>query len=274
MNRKAEVSLGSGYRWIRGRKIAEGGFGSVIVAFAKIPHIGEHHLPEAMAMKSAKIKDSDSIQYELEVYRELETKGGCCPFIIEPYGEEVTWSNDGEEVYNLAMEVAWGSLARYLKIIENILLVKNDEGFPFTAKVGDFGLAKKNEVRDRWRGTPMYLSPETVLYNEQEHASDIWAVGLIVLEMLTGERAGEHFSIVTARHYIVDGMKPKIPDTISIHTREFLEFCLAPETWERWSAEELLYHPFVADVVKPRNLGKWSTEELHNHPFVSDVVSS
>ncbi|KAL6128638.1 hypothetical protein ACLB2K_071993 [Fragaria x ananassa] len=288
MKRKAEVSLGSGYRWIRGKKIGEGGFGSVFVAFAKIPHIGEHHLPEAMAMKSAKIKDSDSIQYEQEVYRELETKGGCCPFIIEHYGEEVTWSNDGEEVYNLAMEVAWGSLARYLKIIghglpeyhvrrytgdilrgvkhihrcgyvhcdlkpENILLVKNDEGFPFTAKVGDFGLAKKNE----------------------EHASDIWAVGLIVLEMLTGERAREHFYHRDSKTlYIVDGMKPKIPDTISIHAREFLEFCLAPETWERWSAEELLYHPFVADVVKPRNLGKWSTEELHNHPFVSDVVSS
>ncbi|XP_024161690.2 mitogen-activated protein kinase kinase kinase 20-like, partial [Rosa chinensis] len=195
------------------------------------------------------------------------------------------------EVYNLALEVAWGSLARLIKIIghglpesdvrrytgdilegvrhlhksgyvhcdlkpDKILLVENEDDSAYTlvAKVGDLGLAKKEEVQERWRGTPMFLSPETVLYNEQEQASDIWAVGCIVLEMLPGERPGNHFyDHESDTLYIVDGMEPKIPDTISSLAREFPGFCLAKETPERWTAEELLSHPFVANVVRYRS---------------------
>ncbi|XP_050387374.1 mitogen-activated protein kinase kinase kinase 20-like [Argentina anserina] len=272
MKRKAEVSFGSGCKWIRGKKIGEGGFGSVFLHFQSYLNIGEDDMPEAMAVKSAKIKDAGSIRHELEVFRELNNKGGLCPFIIDHFDEEVTLSDDGEEVYNLALEVAWGSLARLLKIVrtglpesnvrryagdilrgvkhmhnngyvhcdlkpDNILLVEKDEGFPFVAKVGDLGLAKKNEVRGSWRGTPIYLSPETVANNVQEHTSDIWAFGLIVLEMLTGERPRIHFyDDESDTLYKVDGIKPKIPDSISSLAREFLEFCLAEETWERWSA--------------------------------------
>ncbi|XP_062024982.1 mitogen-activated protein kinase kinase kinase 20-like [Rosa rugosa] len=286
MKRKGEESLGSGHKWIRGNKIGEGRFGSVFVAFFKRPYIHIDHMPEAMAIKSAKMRDSESIQYELEVYRDLNNHGGLCPFIIEHYGEEVTWSDEGEEVYNLALEVAWGSLARLIKVFgsglpesdvrrytcdllegirhihkcgyvhcglkpQNILLVENedDDVYRFVAKVADLGLAKKkDEVQGRWRGTPMYLSPEAILYNEQEEPSDIWALGCIVLEMLTGECPRNHFyDHESDTLYVVDGMVPKIPDTISSLARDFLDCCLAEE---RSTAEELLSHPFVAEVVK------------------------
>ncbi|KAK9932611.1 hypothetical protein M0R45_019841 [Rubus argutus] len=286
MKRKAteESFLGSGHKWKRGNKIGEGGFGSVFVAFSKLPYINMDNMPEAMAVKSAKIKDSESIQYELQVFRDLKNQGGPCPFIIEHYGEEVTWSDEGEEVYNLAMEVAWGSLARLIKILghglperdvrrytcdilegvrhlhkcgyvhcdlkpHNILLTENEDDYSLVAKVADLGLAKKkDEIGDRWRGTPMYLSPEAVLYNEQEQPSDIWAVGCIVLEMLTGERPRNHFyNLESDTLYIVDGLEPQIPDTISSLARDFLGCCLCQK--QRFTAEELLFHPFVADFV-------------------------
>ncbi|KAK9937827.1 hypothetical protein M0R45_014595 [Rubus argutus] len=284
MKRKAEESFGSGHKWNRGKKIGEGGFGSVFVAFTKRPFMETDHMPEAMAVKSARITESKSIKYELEVFKDLNNQGGSCPFIIDHYGEEVTWSDEGEEVYNLALEVAWGSLARLIKVLghglpetdvrrytcdilegvrhihkcgyvhcdlkpDNILLVENEDdddyGYSLVAKVADLGLAKKkDEIQDSWRGTPMYLSPEVVLCNEQEQPSDIWAVGCIVLEMLTGERPRNHFyHRESDTLYIVDGMEPKIPDTISSLARDFLGCCLSEA---RCTAEELLSHPFVA----------------------------
>ncbi|XP_062012064.1 mitogen-activated protein kinase kinase kinase 20-like [Rosa rugosa] len=283
--------LGSGHKWRRGKKIGEGGFGSVFIAFSMRPYIISNHMPKAMAMKSAKIKDSDSIRYELEVFRELINEGGSCSSIIEHYGEEVTRSDEGEEIYNLALEIAWGSLAkliektvhglgqnhvrRYTRDIlkgvehihksgyvhcdlkpDNILLLKNEDYIdqylcPYVAKVGDLGLAKKEEeVQERWRGTPMYLSPEAVEDNVQERPSDIWAVGCIVLEMLTGECPRNHFyDGESGTLHIVDGMEPKIPDTISSLAKDFLKLCLAEVPEQRWTAEELLTtHPFVANL--------------------------
>nr|XP_011464683.1 PREDICTED: mitogen-activated protein kinase kinase kinase 1-like [Fragaria vesca subsp. vesca] len=286
MKRKAEESLGSGHKWMRGSKISEGGFGSVFVAFTKIPYIHSHHMPEAMAVKSAKMKDSGSIQYELKVYNDRKNRGGLCPFIIDHYGEEVTTSSKGEEVYNLALEVAWGSLARLIKNVggglpqrdvrrytrdilqgiaymhkcgyvhcdlkpENVLLVENeDEDVPrrIIAKVADLGLAKKKDkVHERWRGTPMYLAPETLRFNEQEEPSDIWALGCIVLEMITGEPARNHYyDEESNKIVVVDGVVPKIPeDEISGVAKDFLGCCL-DNYMDRPTAKKLLSHPFVA----------------------------
>ncbi|XP_050379299.1 mitogen-activated protein kinase kinase kinase 20-like [Argentina anserina] len=287
-SKAAELSLGSGLRWVRGDKIGEGGFGSVFVAFSNEIDVKLLHMPVSMAIKSAKVKDSDPIKYEFEVFKEMD--GESCRFIIEHYGEEVTSSNRGEQVYNLAMEIAWGSLARLLEVRgfrgleechvrsftgdilkgvrhihnagfvhcdlkpDNILLVKyvydDDEDRPvtFTAKVGDLGLVKKEEVGERWKGTPPYLSPETVSDNKQKKPSDIWAVGLIVLELLTGERPRSHFyDDESDTLYVLDGFEPKIPDTISSLAGEFIGFCLQEVPEHRWTVEELLTHPFVAD---------------------------
>ncbi|KAL3526654.1 hypothetical protein ACH5RR_011310 [Cinchona calisaya] len=48
---------------------------------------------------------------------------------------------------------------------------------------------KKRRLEPYFRGTPMYLSPEAVRDGVQESASDIWSLGCVVLEMLTGKPA-------------------------------------------------------------------------------------
>ncbi|KAD6795863.1 hypothetical protein E3N88_06759 [Mikania micrantha] len=75
--------------------------------------------------------------------------------------------------------------------LQNILLVS--DGVTDAVKIADFGLAKKTirtgelNSKNEIRGTPMYMAPETVAVGEQEPASDIWALGCIVVEMVTGE---------------------------------------------------------------------------------------
>ncbi len=73
---------------------------------------------------------------------------------------------------------------------ENIFLIKNDED-PLFVKVLDFGIAKIIEgsmqasLTKGVIGTPTYLSPEQCLNNTIDGRSDIYAMGVILYELLT-----------------------------------------------------------------------------------------
>ncbi|PQQ11276.1 mitogen-activated protein kinase kinase kinase ANP1-like [Prunus yedoensis var. nudiflora] len=97
-----------GEHWLRGEFIGEGSFGSVFLATPKKRRRGEFsrmvNLPAVMAVKSAKVSASESIEHEAEVL--FEIKG--CPFVIERFGEETTTTDKGDKVYNLLLEFASG----------------------------------------------------------------------------------------------------------------------------------------------------------------------
>ncbi|KAB1226552.1 Serine/threonine-protein kinase BCK1/SLK1/SSP31 [Morella rubra] len=81
----------------------------------------------------------------------------------------------------------------------NILVFPgSQEGFKHDQlKIADFGLVKEvgflNECEDHWkfrfRGTPNYMSPESVARGQIGPALDVWSLGCIVVEMLTGKPA-------------------------------------------------------------------------------------
>ncbi|KAJ7942768.1 Mitogen-activated protein kinase kinase [Quillaja saponaria] len=144
---------------------------------------------------------------------------------------------------------------------DNILLVpvssKNSfNGFNYMAKIADFGLSKavKQNKRGRWdiglRGTPVYLAPETVAENIQGPQSDIWALGCVVFEMLTGiwgEDRNMSFEDVCRLIGDENGL-PEIPSGISRMGRNFLKACLVRKPMYRSSPEVLLDHPFIAGI--------------------------
>lgn len=71
---------------------------------------------------------------------------------------------------------------------QNILLDKNDQVY-----VSDFGLAKSLESdtglsrTGEYLGTPRYMAPEQVEGRGIDHRVDIYALGLVMYEMLTGD---------------------------------------------------------------------------------------
>jgi len=73
-------------------------------------------------------------------------------------------------------------------------------------KITDFGIARAGEVMTMTGqvvGTPNYMSPEQVVGNQLDGRSDLFSVGVMLYEMITGERPFEGQSITSIMYKIV-----------------------------------------------------------------------
>ncbi|KAF8413808.1 hypothetical protein HHK36_001801 [Tetracentron sinense] len=138
-------------------------------------------------------------------------------------------------------------------------------------KISDFGLAKKVGQKKKMgdsginlRGTPMYISPESVVSNEHEPHSDIWALGCTVVEMITGKPAWnipQDTTVFSLLHRIGYSQElPDIPGEMSKEAQDFVKKCLVRDSKCRWTADMLLGHPFVATISKVINEAEDRTE--------------
>ncbi|MDO9714352.1 serine/threonine-protein kinase, partial [Paracraurococcus lichenis] len=73
---------------------------------------------------------------------------------------------------------------------ENIMLTRDR-----VAKITDFGIARIEDasmmVVGTMLGSPAYMAPEQVLCENVDHRADLWAAGVILYQLLTGERPFE-----------------------------------------------------------------------------------
>nr|CAB3454550.1 unnamed protein product [Digitaria exilis] len=67
-------------------------------------------------------------------------------------------------------------------------------------KIGDFGLARlfgqdqTRDVTNRIVGTFGYMCPEYVMHGQYSTKSDVFSFGILVIEIVTGQRnTGHHF---------------------------------------------------------------------------------
>ncbi|WP_437679094.1 nSTAND1 domain-containing NTPase [Sorangium sp. So ce131] len=143
---------------------------------------------------------------------------------------------------------------------ENILL--DDAG---CIKVLDFGVAKQIEVtraaaitgapaalaasaghgrQSAALGTPRYMSPEQLLGRDVDHRADLWAVGIMLYELLTGKHPLEPFSVaprsdVLALDVPMPSLGERRPDVGALG--DLVDRCLRKRKAERiGSARELL----------------------------------
>lgn len=256
--------------WVRGPVVGRGSFSTVSLAAVVDGPL--------LAVKSASAATSSHLQHEELVLRDLKD----CPCIISCFGGDVTVESDGQQLYNLLLEyVPRGSLAdlllhgplseivvrKYARSILQGLSLVHSRGYVHcdikpqntlvsgdgAVKIADFGLAKKRGERaeNSVRGTPLYMSPESILKKEYEPPMDVWSVGCLVAEMATGKpvwgrsRNDDVWGLLM-RIGFDDGL-PEIPSDMSEVGKDFLRRCFVRDPQSRWTADMLLKHPFVAD---------------------------
>lgn len=124
-------------------------------------------------------------------------------------------------------------------------------------KIADFGvsriLAQTMDPCNSSVGTIAYMSPERI-NTDLNHgkydgfAGDIWSLGVSILEFYLGrfpfsvERQGDWATLMCA---ICFSQPPEAPATASREFRNFIACCLQRDPHMRWSAAQLLQHPFI-----------------------------
>ena len=101
-----------------------------------------------------------------------------------------------------------------------------------TVKLTDFGIARAVDgsgqtLTGEVLGTPHYLSPEQALGEPATGASDLYALGVVAHEMLTGRRPFEKNTPVATALSQVNDPPPPLPDHVPSELRALVEQCLA-----------------------------------------------
>ncbi|NWZ89285.1 PAK3 kinase, partial [Nesospiza acunhae] len=115
----------------------------------------------------------------------------------------------------------------------------------------DFGLfaqlTPEQGRRSSVAGTSGWMAPEVVTGQPYGPKVDIWSLGIVGIEMVEGEVPSWNAAPVLPELLIAIRGTPKLqqPNLFSSCLRDFLSCCRQTDEELRWSAEELLQHPFV-----------------------------
>ncbi|HVO11790.1 MAG TPA: protein kinase [Vicinamibacteria bacterium] len=164
------------------------------------------------------------------------------------------------EVLPLAVQIAEALGAAHAQgIVHRDLKPANVMLTPSGVKLLDFGLAKLRSS-DRWAGdgggtaatmdatgsesgvvlgTLPYLSPEQVEGREADARSDLWALGVVLYEMLTGRRAFSGASAAGVMAMILEHEPPSLRSVDSLtppSLDRLVRRCLARDPEARWQS--------------------------------------
>jgi serine/threonine protein kinase len=116
-----------------------------------------------------------------------------------------------------------------------------------TIKLSDFGWSTHTTpdmTRNTFCGTLDYLPPEMVKKQTYDKSVDIWSIGVLAFEFMTGSPPfeSESHDMTTER---IKGLKMQYPDFLSAEAVDFIGFILKIEPYDRPSLDEILNHPWI-----------------------------
>lgn len=143
----------------------------------------------------------------------------------------------------------------------NVLM--NSEGL---VKITDFGISKSFETEEElaftFVGTRKYMSPERLLGKEHTFTSDIWSLGLIVYELMTGDFPFKCKDYIIMMNEMNDSKKQyslkEDDNRYSDNLKDFIIKCLQKNPNDRSSAISLLNHPWIQENIdKDDQIDEW-----------------
>lgn len=251
-------------------KIGEGGMGIVYKAedTRLKREVAIKFLPHSFNVSS---KDKEKLKTEAQIAAGLNHPNIATVYAIEEFGDDTfivmeyvkgnelkdVITNNSEkklnfnDFLNYAIQITEGINAAHRKGIihrdiksSNIML--SDDG---RIRVMDFGLAHIHgdpniTKKGSTPGTTAYMSPEQLRGEEVDFRADIWSLGIVLFEMLTGQPPFQGnfdqaiiYSILHEKPKSIKKLNPDVPDDLEQVVLE----CLEKDPKKRTqSAEELL----------------------------------
>ncbi|KAL6178944.1 hypothetical protein ACLB2K_050461 [Fragaria x ananassa] len=266
MGRNDECTSPLPGEWMKGKLVGSGSFGSVHLAMCKSTGglfvvKSSQSCDGALALENeAKILSSLNSPYVVRCMGIENGRGKLCNVFMEymaggslsdvaqifggAFDEDVVRLYSREILHGLKYLHENGIVHCDLKC-KNVLLSSSGN-----VKLADFGCARRlKDSTTTTGGTPLWMAPEVLRNEGLDFACDIWSLGCAVIEMATGRPpwAAEISDPVAAVLKIAcSSERPQFPRQFSNEGLDFLAKCLERDPKRRWSAEQLLNHPFVS----------------------------
>ncbi|KAL0085906.1 hypothetical protein J3Q64DRAFT_1639087 [Phycomyces blakesleeanus] len=159
-------------------------------------------------------------------------------------------------------------------------------------KVADFGFARflpNASLADTLCGSPLYMGPEILSYKKYDAKADLWSVGAVLYEMITGRppfRAQNHLDLL--KKIQDNGDRIRFPDekqqqqqqsdpnnininnnNIGADLKDLIRKLLKKEPVERISFEEFFLHPAVFDRPALVSKSRYDPASYEPPPFAN-----
>ncbi len=228
----------------------------------------------------------------IEIYDQGDTEDGTAFIVMELLQGEslapVTSRGplDVDRAIHIMIQIARGvARAHDLEIIhrdikpENIFLCRREDGSDLV-KVLDFGIAKSRQDsrltgQGELFGTPQYMAPERILGKDAGGSSDIYALGVVFFEMVTGELP---FNAPDVATFFVKHMEEPPPPVRSLNARvpasldDLIQRMLAKSPADR-PVDAHRVHQDLLDIIRDREaLAPPSAAEENAIPTIPPVT--
>ncbi|KAK7933886.1 hypothetical protein WMY93_004782 [Mugilogobius chulae] len=238
--------------------------------------INKKNLAKSQSLLGKEIKILKELKHE-NIVRLLEYQeiGGCVYLVMEYCNggdlaeylhskgtlSEDTIRNFLQQIVQ-AMKVLQGQgiLHRDLKP-QNILLChgegRRSSSVNICIKIADFGFARHlqtNTMAATLCGSPMYMAPEVIMSQTYDAKADLWSIGTIVYQCLTGKAPFYASTPQELRLFYETNrtVMPSIPKETSSNLRHLLLGLLQKNPKERMTFEEFFCHPFMKNDSSSR----------------------
>lgn len=137
-----------------------------------------------------------------------------------------------------------------------------------TVKLADFGVATIAKAQRKSVdgsnpssaqeviGSPYWMAPEIIQMEGAQPSSDIWSVGCVVIELMTGKPPYFDMPQMSAMFKIAESDDPPpFPDGITPDLTDFLTLCFERDAAKRPSASALLTHKWVLSARERKGKG-------------------
>ncbi|XP_008654071.1 serine/threonine-protein kinase ATG1c isoform X3 [Zea mays] len=153
---------------------------------------------------------------------------------------------------------------------QNILLVENNENT--LLKIADFGFAKFLQpfaLAETLCGSPLYMAPEVMQGQKYDAKADLWSVGVILYQLVTGIPPFNGDNQIQLLKNILRTHEIRLPSDCEL-SHDCIDLCrklLRLNSVERLTVEEFVHHPFLSEHAPERTLSRTLSEIRDGFPI-------
>ncbi|KAI9674296.1 MAG: Serine/threonine-protein kinase [Trizodia sp. TS-e1964] len=122
-------------------------------------------------------------------------------------------------------------------------------------KVADFGFARSlpaTSLAETLCGSPLYMAPEILRYEKYDAKADLWSVGSVLHEMITGKppfRAGNHVELLRTIELQEDRIRFPSDSVVSEDLKHLIRGLLKRSPVERMDFPVFFQHPAITSAI-------------------------